>query len=68
MPFKHKTVPCKGCGRLIHFARTPQGKTIPLDVRPPVYKLTEDGRCERAPDTYVTHFATCPNADEFGSH
>jgi len=73
-----KTVPCKGCGKPIMFARTSDGKTIPLDPRPPVYLVTEnaDGAtCDRIGPgqslfghpmaTMVSHFATCPKASQF---
>lgn len=71
------TSPCKGCGKPIVWARTPDGKRIPLDPRPPVYlwsaNETEDGyACFRADKTestayFVSHFATCPKANDFSA-
>ena len=45
-------------------------KCIPLDPRAPVYhvRFFDDGRsseADRAPDTFVSHFATCPAANQF---
>lgn len=47
---------CKRCGGFIEWARTglPNPRNIPLDSRP-----------DRETGLYVSHFATCPNADEF---
>lgn len=71
-------VSCKGCGRPIFFASV-GGKIVPLDVRAPVYFLAastgeavrvnttagvKEGQ-EVRPGHYVTHFATCPKANEF---
>lgn len=58
--------PCKGCGKPVIFAKTPEGATIPLDARKhPIYRITGDGTCERVPDVFITHFATCPKANQF---
>jgi hypothetical protein len=59
--------PCKSCGRELTFARTPDGKVIPLDMVAPVYELEIDpdsGQAVaiRAPASHVSHFATCPHA------
>ena len=58
---------CKGCGKPIVWGITADGKKIPLDPRPPIYRF--DGhdatRIERVMDVYVTHFATCPKASQF---
>ena len=63
---------CAGCGKAIIWARSEAGAKIPLDAVAPVYFL--DGREEgpaglphalRAETTYVSHFATCPNAAQF---
>jgi hypothetical protein len=51
-------------------------KCIPLDPRAPVYELKSytdrslgaDGKareCRRISDAYVSHFATCPAANQF---
>lgn len=63
---------CK-CGRQIMFGKTPEGKFIPLDCSAPVYSdvtpeyEAESGtlRIERNVNAFVSHFATCPNANEF---
>lgn len=57
--------PCKGCGKAIVWAKSDTGATIPLDPQAPVYTLNEDGTCARNKDAMVTHFATCPNANQF---
>jgi len=73
-----KTTPCKGCGKPIVFAKDSAGKVIPLDPVAPVYRvfLSEvDGhRCElveRKPmdrtTGMVSHFATCPAANDFSA-
>jgi hypothetical protein len=60
------TTRCKTCGKTMAFAKTPEGKTIPLDVVAPVYRLSSGPggqlRAERAGDCFVSHFATCPQA------
>jgi hypothetical protein len=62
---------CRGCGKEIVWAVNRQtGAKVPLDPRAHVY--TETGRTEigdpiveRAPGPMVTHFATCPKANDF---
>lgn len=64
---------CKGCGREIVWALNSEtGKRVPLDPMAPVYFLIERSRedggneCQRAPaQMYVSHFATCPQANDF---
>ena len=67
------TVPCRGCGRPIVWGITPEGKRIPLDPRPVIYRVTAgngDGDgvlvtpVERGA-AMVIHFATCKAADQF---
>lgn len=71
---------CRGCGKPIIWGMTDDGKKIPLDPRAPVYvvRLMNDGTygCQRAPKFeegqltpvgLVSHFATCPKANEFSS-
>jgi hypothetical protein len=62
---------CKGCGKKIIWAKDRvTGATVPLDPRPPVYVYAEtpegEMQCWRplAPSA-VSHFATCPNANDF---
>lgn len=69
-----RTVLCRGCGKPIVWAVTPKGKPIPLDPRAPVYTVAivkGEQQCSRATDPelrwalMVSHFATCPNANDF---
>lgn len=61
--------PCRGCGAPITIATQPDGKLIPLDRRAPVYRLEPDltGSIVAVRDAgaFVSHFCTCPKADEF---
>jgi hypothetical protein len=61
--------PCKACRCPLHLVVGPNGKLIPLDERSPVYRVTTDmlGNpvAERVPDVFVSHFATCPKANDF---
>lgn len=68
-------VPCKGCGREIVFAKTAEGKTIPLERRTTgAYRITsalndQKVTCERVGDVWISHFVTCPDANRFsGRH
>lgn len=64
---------CRGCKAPIIFAVTEQGRTIPLDVRAPTYRVKQedDGtlpgtlRAQRTRGVLVSHFATCPKASAF---
>lgn len=60
---------CKGCGKPIVWATDDKGQKIPLDPRAPVYNVLSDSpaTCKRSlPDTaMVSHFATCPKANDF---
>lgn len=66
-----KTSPCKGCGKPILWAKTRDGKRIPLDPKPPVYMTSDPDSdfvlCERQRRSYVSHFATCPEANQFSA-
>lgn len=60
---------CKGCGKEIVWVEV-NGKPVPLDTRPAVYQYYEhDGKLKgvRVPrEQYaVSHFVTCPKADQF---
>lgn len=57
---------CRACGARISWGVTVDGKRIPLDTRPPVYSV-KDGVLIRVDHTFVSHFATCPNANEFSA-
>lgn len=64
---------CSSCGAAIIWVRTERGKPMPVDAKPEK-RFTLDPLAVRlnpsAPpsallvDTYVSHFATCPHADQ----
>ena len=66
---------CRGCGKEIIWGKTEDGKKIPLDPVPPVYRFfvtmeedLQDNAVERAGRNYmVSHFATCKNANDFSA-
>lgn len=78
---RFKTSTCKGCGKPIVWGKTPDGKTVPLDPRAPVYLVacdTDGGEATaelesksgsngmgHAQAHMVSHFATCPQAAAF---
>lgn len=64
---------CRSCNATIRWERTAAGKPIPLDPEPrPDGNLCirDDGRVvsdhgfPASAPRYVTHFATCPNANQ----
>jgi hypothetical protein len=63
---------CKGCGKDVLWSKTKEGKNVPLDPKAPVYRVAEDlfggevALLERT-GSYVSHFATCPKADNFSA-
>jgi hypothetical protein len=59
---------CRSCGAEIIWAVTkPGGQWIPLDAEPAdlrgLYRF-DNGHANRPPPLRMTHFATCPHADE----
>lgn len=67
---------CRSCGAFILFAFTAKGNRIPLDYEPVAggnVRLVEKGPIYEAlvvtpdPDEvlYVSHFATCPDSDQW---
>ena len=69
-------VPCKGCGKRIIFAENEDGAMVPLDPSPPCYELQVQHEASNAgyssklvavrrETTYVSHYVTCPKADQF---
>ena len=55
---------CTGCGRKIEWARTPNGKSVPLERLKSV-TVGPDGVTRPAGEVLVSHFLTCPRADDF---
>jgi hypothetical protein len=63
---------CTSCGAEIIWAVTLSGRRIPLDSKserraildPKAGQGTPDPVRMRVVETYVSHFATCPNADQ----
>lgn len=62
------TAACRSCGAKIVWALTATGKKIPLDAKPEKRVVLESrtpfGEVAVVHDTFVSHFATCPNAAE----
>lgn len=62
---------CRGCGRPLVWGVDPEsGARIPLDPRPPVYRVIRedasgDRLLKRDREAMVSHFATCPEASRF---
>lgn len=71
---------CEGCGRAIVWAKSKNGKALPLDARAVtghLYAVTEDHPepialtevfgfpTTRGGKVYVSHFLTCPEAGRF---
>lgn len=57
--------PCQGCGRAIQWAKTPAGKSVPLE-RVPVVTVDPQGVATTTGDSVlVNHFKTCPKAADF---
>ncbi len=67
---------CKRCGKAIVWARTQHGKAVPLDPKALVFSVASErgqliavsltGHVGPTGDQMmVSHFATCPFADEF---
>lgn len=61
------TTPCKSCGAPLEWAAIGE-KRVPLDSRAPCYRRERNDRggieWSRDRDSFVSHFATCPNANE----
>lgn len=64
---------CTKCGAPLGFGKTIEGKSIPLDLRAPVYCVTGEknpGEADGVVRThlaYVSHFATCTHPDYFSA-
>ena len=63
-----KTSNCRSCGAEIVWAVTATGKRMPLDAKPEKRVVLEPrdvfGEIAEVKDTFVSHFATCPDADQ----
>ena len=55
---------CKSCGAKITWAKTEKGKNIPLDFPGEMRLVVTRGNTAVTQMTYISHFATCPNAAE----
>lgn len=53
--------PCKGCGELIHFVETHNGRLMPCNAK----KLTVITLLGDVVSGWEAHFATCTQADMF---
>ena len=62
---------CQLCGCPLAFGLTSEGKKIPMDLHAPVYCVTGEQNPGQPPQVvrtelcFVSHFATCPEADKF---
>ena len=60
---------CRGCGAEITWAFTTNGKRIPLNEPSEprfILRFAPDGQPQAiGMATFISHFATCPKADEF---
>lgn len=56
---------CRKCGAAIVWGKTPLGKPCPLDAAPQRRYLAIGGTALRLREVYVTHFITCPFANDF---
>jgi hypothetical protein len=62
-----------GCKKEIWWGQTPEGKKVPLDMTAPVYRVISFDSVsglyavEQVTGYKVTHFATCPVANNFSS-
>lgn len=61
--------PCRSCGQRIVWVETERGRRMPVDAEPvPGHFVITHGPRNGAVATqvpvYVSHFSTCPNADQ----
>jgi len=60
---------CKGCGAEIEWSKTEAGKAVPLNKPPEkrfIMFVKPDGlEYVKLVETWVSHFATCPKANDF---
>lgn len=70
---KQSTQKCRSCGAPVKFIKSKRGKWMIVDAKPVEGSLGDqlvfgDGSVRKAKEGekgYVTHFATCPDADKF---
>jgi hypothetical protein len=56
---------CKGCQEIIKLIEMESGMRMPVDSKPiSIVVLNPDGK-GRTITGFMTHFATCPQADKF---
>ena len=55
---------CRTCGAKITWAKTENGKNIPLDFPGEARLIVMPGNTAIVQMTYISHFATCPDAAE----
>ena len=65
---------CKGCGKPILWAETPQGKKVPLDLKPIVYRIFHNQEMDKTialrqedGQYAVDHFSACSHANLFST-
>ena len=73
-----KIARCRGCNKKVYFVRDREGKDQILDAVAPVFSVSPDfwgfgeeliektNRVVRTHFAFVTHFATCRDANKFG--
>ena len=54
-----RTTLCRECGKPILWAETSEGKKIPLDPHPPVYRFASEKKFFKDNEAYVSHWTTC---------
>ncbi|PYS91476.1 MAG: hypothetical protein DMF62_02375 [Acidobacteria bacterium] len=63
--------PCRGCGKLVVFAKDPDGKWQVLDASAPVWRQSgvKEGVAQVVRDSkaMVSHFSTCADANKFSA-
>jgi hypothetical protein len=59
---------CRSCGADILWIETEIGKAMPIDATPEkriiLRPVGGTSRVGKVVDTYISHFATCPEADQ----
>lgn len=61
------TQTCKSCGQPIRWVSTEAGNAHPLDAKPEKRWVVDRNDVGRVVEVYVSHFATCPNANQHRS-